>query len=133
MTTAASATIKKKAESPLAVDVGGVGARELDRTFMTLLLRTPLVLDAATRIAVAATDVATHPPATPVVLVVRDAPRADRVLEIVLGVHRPRVDESAPLVADDALRVGCCNAPGIDGVRVIPECRERVGGVHGPG
>ena len=39
---------------------------------MTLLLRTPLVLDAATRIAVAATVVATHPPATPVVLVVRD-------------------------------------------------------------
>ena len=39
---------------------------------MTLLLRTPLVLDAATRIAIAATVVAAHPPATPVVLVVRD-------------------------------------------------------------
>jgi hypothetical protein len=39
---------------------------------MTLLLRTPLVLDAATRIAVASGLVATHPPATPVVLVVRD-------------------------------------------------------------
>jgi hypothetical protein len=39
---------------------------------MTLLLRTPLVLDAATRNAAAASQVAEHPPGTPVVIVVRD-------------------------------------------------------------
>ena len=39
---------------------------------MTLLLRTPLVLDAATRNAAAASQVAEHPPGTPVVIIVRD-------------------------------------------------------------
>ena len=38
---------------------------------MTLLLRTPLVLDAATRNAVAATQIADHPPGTPVVIITR--------------------------------------------------------------
>lgn len=39
---------------------------------MTLLLRTPLVLDAATRNATLASQVAEHPPGTPVVIIVRD-------------------------------------------------------------
>jgi hypothetical protein len=39
---------------------------------MTLLLRTPLVLDAATRNAAAVTQLAEHPPGTPVVIVSRD-------------------------------------------------------------
>ena len=39
---------------------------------MTLLLRTPLVLDAATRIAAAITQLTEHPAETPVVIVVRD-------------------------------------------------------------
>jgi len=39
---------------------------------MTLLLRTPLVLDAAARNAATASQLAEHPPGTPVVIVLRD-------------------------------------------------------------
>ena len=39
---------------------------------MTLLLRTPLVLDAATRNAAAVSQLAEHPPGTPVVIIARD-------------------------------------------------------------